>query len=80
MKLEQGKERLSTKQGELVVKNSKLADVEMEVKLLQFRKDILQSQKKDIAEEKNLLFEEYVRKYLLWWFNDNIMWCYLATQ
>ena len=61
MKLEQGKERLATKQGELVVKNSKLADVEMEVKLLQLRKDILQNQRKDVTEEKHLLCNKHVR-------------------
>ena len=52
---------LASKQGELVVKNSKLADTEMEVKLLEVRKSILQSQKKDIINEKNMILEKYVR-------------------
>lgn len=58
--LEQGRERLSTKQGELVVKNSKLADIEMEIKLLRLKKDVLESQEKDIAAQKERISEEYV--------------------
>lgn len=60
-KLEQTKEALHTKQGELAVKNSKLADVEMEVKLLQIRKAIKQAQKCDLIEAKEKTSREYVR-------------------
>lgn len=58
--LEQTKDLLHTKQGELAVKTSKLADVEMEIKLLEVRKDILQTQKNDIAKENSKLLEDYV--------------------
>lgn len=60
MKLEQIKEDLETKQGELVVKNSKLAGIEIEVKLLQLRRDILEDQKTSMKEAKDKLIQEFV--------------------
>lgn len=60
MKLEQIKEDLETKQGELVVKNSKLAGIEIEVKLLQLRRDILEDQKTSTKEAKDKLIQEFV--------------------
>lgn len=60
MKLEQVKEDLETKQGELVVKNSKLAGIEIEVKLLQLRRDILEDQKTSTKEAKDKLIQEFV--------------------
>lgn len=60
MKLEQIKEDLETKQGELVVKNSKLAGIEIEVKLLQLRRDILEDQKTSTKEAKEKLIQEFV--------------------
>lgn len=62
LKLEHAREEIHTKGGELAVKNSKLADVEMEVKLLQLRKAILTSQKEDRLEEKIKISEFYVRR------------------
>lgn len=62
LKLQQTREDLHTKNGELAVKNSKLADTEIEVKLLQLRKAILAAQKKDLIETKNKTSENYVRK------------------
>ena len=59
--MKQTEEGLHTKKGELAVKNSKLADVEMEVRLLQLRKEILVAQKADITEAKNKTTDDYVR-------------------
>lgn len=60
LKLEQTKDGLQTKKGELAVKNSKLANVEMEVKLRELRKAILQTQKDDIANCNNTLLQSFV--------------------
>lgn len=62
LKLEQTRDELHIKKGELAVKNSKLADVEMEVKLLQLRKGILIAQRREVTEAKNKTSEDYVRK------------------
>lgn len=62
LELEHAKDELQNKKGELAVKNSKLADVEMEVKLLQLRKAILTTQKKDRTEDKITASRDYVRK------------------
>ena len=61
VKLEQTKEGLQTKKGELAVKNSKLATVQMEVKLRELRKAILQTQKDDIANSNETLLQHFVR-------------------
>lgn len=58
--MEQTRDELHTKKGALAVKNSKLADVEMEVKLLQLRKEILTAQRNEEIEVKEKIAEDYV--------------------
>ena len=62
LKLEQTRDELYTKKGELAVKNSKLADVEMEVKLLHLRKEILTAQRKEETETRKEIADDYVSK------------------
>jgi chromosome segregation ATPase len=64
LKLEQARDDIHTKKGELAVKNSKLADVEMEVKLMSLRKAILIAQREEITEAKKKIAEDYVRRIL----------------
>ncbi len=61
LKLEQTGEELLTMQGKLAVKDSKLADIEMEVKLMQLRKEILRNQKNEFLNDTNNLSDELVR-------------------
>ena len=65
---EKTKNELHTKQKELAVKNSKLADVDMEVKLLQLKKNIIQSQKDNLLESNCKISKEFVRKSKLIYF------------
>ena len=59
------KVEILNRKGELAVKNSKLADVEIEVKFLHLRKAILTTQKENLTETKNEIFKDYVSKNLI---------------
>lgn len=56
----QTKEECRTKEGELAVKNNKLADLQVEVKLLTLRKGILQEQNDSLVKTKEQLVENLV--------------------
>ena len=65
--IEQGKlevlrtrEEHQNKHGELAVKSSKVADLEVEVKLLSLRKGILQEQRDSLLRNKQQLIEKLV--------------------
>ena len=65
--IEQGKlellrtrEEHANKQGELAVKRNKVAELEVELKLLSLRKDILQEQKYSLDQKKQELTEQLV--------------------
>ena len=60
-KLKQSREELHTKQGELAVKNSRLADIEVEVDFLQLRKGIIQAEENDLTEDIKKISKELVR-------------------
>ena len=67
-KIEQGKadvlaakEKYHTKQGELAVKKSTLADLEAEVKVLTVQKSILEEQKQSLTKDKEELTQALVR-------------------
>jgi len=54
------KERGDTLQGELVVKNMRLTDMQVKCKLLCVHRDILQEQRDKLSESKRQLVEELV--------------------
>lgn len=65
--IEQGKleilrtrEEHATKQGELAVKSNKVAELEVELKLLSIRKEVLQEQKDSLVQKKQELTENLV--------------------
>lgn len=60
VELQQMKERGDTLQGELVVKNMRLTDMQVKCKLLCVHRDILQEQRDKLSESKRQLVEELV--------------------
>ncbi len=56
------KDEAHTLLGEVAVKNTKLADLEVSCKLLKLRRDILRGQKEKLAESKTELSGELVRR------------------
>ena len=60
VELQQTKERGHTLQGELVVKNMRLSDMQVKCKLLCVHRDILQEQRDKLSETKRQLVEDLV--------------------
>ena len=54
------REEHANKQGELAVKSNKVAELEVELKLLSIRKGILQEQKDSLVQKKQELTEKLV--------------------
>ena len=60
LQLQQTREEVHTFQGELAVKKMKLADLEVNTKLLSIRRSILQEQKGTLAKAKRQLEDDLV--------------------
>ena len=54
------REEQHNKQGELAVRSNKVADLEVEVKLLSMRKGVLQEQRDSLIQNKQQLIEKLV--------------------
>ena len=67
------REEIHTKQGELAVKRNKLADQDVETKILQIRKEILTNQVDILFREKQKISDHVVS-------SDSILWEELLTE
>lgn len=62
--LQQLREEIKTRQGELAVRNVKMVDQEVEAKLLDLKKTILEEQSRKLSHANQLLIAELVRTLL----------------
>lgn len=62
--LQQLREEVKTRQGELAVHNVKMVDQEVEAKLLDLKKTILEEQSRKLSQANQLLIAELVRTVL----------------
>lgn len=62
--LQQLREEVKTRQGELAVRNVKMVDQEVEAKLLDLKKTILEEQSRKLSQANQLLIAELVRTVL----------------